>query len=59
MGAKGIVATTAALAVLLQEGIGDTIRASLTPRPTATAPKRCASASRFCNRSGCAASRRR
>jgi (E)-4-hydroxy-3-methylbut-2-enyl-diphosphate synthase len=33
MGAKGIVATTAALAVLLQDGIGDTIRASLTPRP--------------------------
>jgi (E)-4-hydroxy-3-methylbut-2-enyl-diphosphate synthase len=33
LGAKGIVATTAALAVLLQEGIGDTIRASLTPRP--------------------------
>jgi (E)-4-hydroxy-3-methylbut-2-enyl-diphosphate synthase len=33
MGAKGIVATTAALAVLLQEGIGDTIRASLTPAP--------------------------
>ncbi|HZT30768.1 MAG TPA: flavodoxin-dependent (E)-4-hydroxy-3-methylbut-2-enyl-diphosphate synthase [Bryobacteraceae bacterium] len=33
MGAKGIVATTAALAVLLQDGIGDTIRASLTPLP--------------------------
>lgn len=33
MGAKGIVASTAALAVLLQEGIGDTIRVSLTPRP--------------------------
>ena len=33
LGAKGIVATTAALAVLLQEGIGDTIRASLTPLP--------------------------
>lgn len=33
MGAKGIVATSTALAVLLQEGIGDTIRASLTPRP--------------------------
>jgi (E)-4-hydroxy-3-methylbut-2-enyl-diphosphate synthase len=33
MGAKGIVATTAALAVLLEEGIGDTIRASLTPQP--------------------------
>jgi (E)-4-hydroxy-3-methylbut-2-enyl-diphosphate synthase len=33
LGAKGIVATTAALAVLLQEGIGDTIRTSLTPLP--------------------------
>ncbi|HEY3441125.1 MAG TPA: flavodoxin-dependent (E)-4-hydroxy-3-methylbut-2-enyl-diphosphate synthase [Paludibaculum sp.] len=33
MGSKGVVATTAALAVLLQEGIGDTIRASLTPMP--------------------------
>jgi (E)-4-hydroxy-3-methylbut-2-enyl-diphosphate synthase len=33
IGAKGIVATTAALSVLLQEGIGDTIRASLTPLP--------------------------
>lgn len=33
MGDKGIVATTAALSVLLQEGIGDTIRVSLTPKP--------------------------
>ncbi len=33
MGNKGVVATSAALSVLLQEGIGDTIRASLTPRP--------------------------
>jgi (E)-4-hydroxy-3-methylbut-2-enyl-diphosphate synthase len=33
MGTKGVVASTAALAVLLQEGIGDTIRVSLTPRP--------------------------
>jgi (E)-4-hydroxy-3-methylbut-2-enyl-diphosphate synthase len=33
MGAKGIVASAAALAVLLQEGIGDTIRVSLTPPP--------------------------
>jgi (E)-4-hydroxy-3-methylbut-2-enyl-diphosphate synthase len=33
MGAKGIVASTAGLAVLLQEGIGDTIRVSLTPAP--------------------------
>jgi (E)-4-hydroxy-3-methylbut-2-enyl-diphosphate synthase len=33
MGSKGIVASTAAIAVLLQQGIGDTIRVSLTPRP--------------------------
>lgn len=33
MGSKGIVCSTAALAVLLQEGIGDTIRISLTPEP--------------------------
>ncbi len=35
MGVKGIVASSAALAVLLQEGIGDTIRISLTPEPGA------------------------
>jgi (E)-4-hydroxy-3-methylbut-2-enyl-diphosphate synthase len=33
IGTQGIIATTTALAVLLQQGIGDTIRASLTPRP--------------------------
>jgi len=33
MGSKGIVASTAALSVVLQEGIGDTIRVSLTPMP--------------------------
>jgi (E)-4-hydroxy-3-methylbut-2-enyl-diphosphate synthase len=33
MGSKGIVATSSALSVLLQQGIGDTIRASLTPEP--------------------------
>ncbi len=33
MGSRGIVASTAGMAVLLQEGIGDTIRVSLTPRP--------------------------
>jgi (E)-4-hydroxy-3-methylbut-2-enyl-diphosphate synthase len=33
MGSKGIISSTAALAVLLQEGIGDTIRISLTPEP--------------------------
>ena len=35
MGSKGIVASSAALAVLLQQGIGDTIRISLTPEPGA------------------------
>lgn len=39
MGSKGIVASTAALAVLLQEGIGDTIRISLTPEPGAAREK--------------------
>jgi (E)-4-hydroxy-3-methylbut-2-enyl-diphosphate synthase len=33
MGSKGIVASTAAMSVLLQQGIGDTIRVSLTPEP--------------------------
>jgi (E)-4-hydroxy-3-methylbut-2-enyl-diphosphate synthase len=33
MGSKGIVASSAAMAVLLQEGIGDTVRVSLTPEP--------------------------
>ena len=33
LGAKGIIASTAALSILLSEGIGDTIRVSLTPRP--------------------------
>ena len=33
MGAKGVIASTAGLSILLQEGIGDTIRVSLTPRP--------------------------
>lgn len=39
MGSKGIVASTAAMAVLLQEGIGDTIRTSLTPEPGAPREK--------------------
>lgn len=39
MGSKGIVASTAALAVLLQQGIGDTIRISLTPEPGASRTK--------------------
>jgi (E)-4-hydroxy-3-methylbut-2-enyl-diphosphate synthase len=33
MGAKGIIATSTALSILLADGIGDTIRASLTPEP--------------------------
>ncbi|MBK9292829.1 MAG: flavodoxin-dependent (E)-4-hydroxy-3-methylbut-2-enyl-diphosphate synthase [Oligoflexia bacterium] len=36
MGTKGVVASSAALAILLQEGIGDTIRVSLTPKPGAS-----------------------
>ena len=39
MGSKGIVASSAALAVLLQEGIGDTIRISLTPEPNGSRTK--------------------
>ncbi len=39
MGSKGIVASTAALAILLHEGIGDTIRISLTPEPGAARTK--------------------
>jgi (E)-4-hydroxy-3-methylbut-2-enyl-diphosphate synthase len=39
MGSKGIVSTTAGLSILLQQGIGDTIRASLTPEPGALRTK--------------------
>lgn len=39
MGSKGIVASTAALAILLQQGIGDTIRVSLTPEPESARTK--------------------
>ncbi len=39
IGSKGIVASTAALAILLQDGIGDTIRVSLTPQPGAPREK--------------------
>ncbi|MCK5812688.1 MAG: flavodoxin-dependent (E)-4-hydroxy-3-methylbut-2-enyl-diphosphate synthase, partial [Cocleimonas sp.] len=39
MGSKGIVASTAALSILLQQGIGDTIRISLTPEPGAPREK--------------------
>jgi (E)-4-hydroxy-3-methylbut-2-enyl-diphosphate synthase len=47
MGTKGTVASSVALGILLQEGIGDTIRVSLTPQP---------GESRTCRRSACAAS---
>ena len=59
MGTKGIVASTAGPRILLQEGIGDTIRVSLTPRRAATAPRRCRSRSRSSSRWGCGASPRR
>lgn len=39
MGSKGVVASTAALAILLQQGIGDTIRVSLTPEPNESRTK--------------------
>ncbi|MEK9939693.1 MAG: flavodoxin-dependent (E)-4-hydroxy-3-methylbut-2-enyl-diphosphate synthase, partial [Methylotenera sp.] len=39
MGSKGIVASTAALALLLQQGIGNTIRVSLTPEPNESRTK--------------------
>ncbi len=39
MGSKGIVASTAALAIMLQQGVGDTIRISLTPEPGAARTK--------------------
>ena len=59
MGSKGIVASTAAMAVLLQQGIGDTIRVSLTPEPERR-PHAAKSSSRrrSCRRWDCARSRR-
>ena len=59
LGAKGIIASTAGLSILLQEGIGDTIRVSLTPEPEETAARRSASRSRSCSRWDSAASIRR
>ena len=47
MGSKGIVASAAALGVLLQDGLGDTIRVSLTPNPAATARWKCKWRKRF------------
>jgi (E)-4-hydroxy-3-methylbut-2-enyl-diphosphate synthase len=60
MGMKGMVASSVALSVLLQQGIGDTIRVSLTPMPNGpTAPRRCECASRSCSRWASAISSRR
>ena len=59
MGAKGIVASSAAMAVLLQEGIGDTIRVSLTPAPGGDRTEEVRVASRFCNPWAFAASPRK
>ncbi len=54
MGTKGIVASTAALAVLLQEGIGDTIRISLTPEPGGDRTEEVRGRPRrYCNPWGC------
>jgi hypothetical protein len=58
MGSKGIVASTAALAVLLQRGIGDTIRISLTPEPNGDRTRRSSSPGKSCRRWACARSRR-
>jgi (E)-4-hydroxy-3-methylbut-2-enyl-diphosphate synthase len=58
MGSKGIVASTAALAVLLQEGIGDTIRISLTPEPGASRTQEVVVAQELLQTMGLRASRR-
>ena len=54
MGSKGIVASTAALAVLLQQGIGDTIRISLTPEPGGDRSARSSLPRRSCSPWACA-----
>jgi len=59
MGAKGIIASTAGLSILLQEGIGDTIRVSLTRARAGTGPRRCRWRSRCSSRWACGASRLR
>jgi (E)-4-hydroxy-3-methylbut-2-enyl-diphosphate synthase len=58
IGSKGIVASSAALGVLLQEGIGDTIRISLTPEPASRAPMKSSSPRNCCRPWACARSRR-
>ncbi len=56
MGSKGIVASTAGIGVLLQSGIGDTIRVSLTPEPGGDRTRKSSSRRRSCRRWGCAPS---
>ena len=58
MGSKGIVASTAALAVLLQEGIGDTIRVSLTPEPNGSRTQEVVVSQEILQTMACAPSRR-
>src|SRR5687767_67043 len=58
MGTKGLVWSSAAMGVLLNEGIGDTIRVSLTPKPAATAAKRSTPRASSCRRWDCARSPR-
>jgi len=58
MGSKGIVASTAGMAVLLQEGIGDTIRVSLTPAPGGDRSQEVTVAQEILQTMGCARSRR-
>ena len=59
LGAKGIVATTAGLASCCRKASATRSAPRSRPRPTATGPRKCRSRSRFCSRSGSAASRRR
>ena len=59
MGMKGIVASTAALSILLAEGIGDTIRVSLTPKPNGDRTEEVLVAQQILQSLGLAASRRR
>ena len=54
MGSKGTVASSAALALLLQEGIGDTIRVSLTLEPGEARTQEVVIARESCSRSACA-----
>ena len=53
MGAKGLVWSAASMGILLEEGIGDTIRISLTPRPGGTGARKFMRLASCCNRWGC------